>query len=142
MISRIIVIAAILTGTSVGAKLEVDLAVESVVRNRLESGQVEAKKRQATIRDLFGEAGCSPGEQRVDKNSANVICTLPGQSTSSIVVGGHFDFAEHGTGMVDDWSGTALLPSLYQALKSRPHQHTYVFVAFAAEERGLVGSSR
>jgi hypothetical protein len=35
-----------------------------------------------------------------------------------------------------------LLPSLYHALKSRPRQHTYVFVAFAGEERGLVGSSR
>ena len=34
------------------------------------------------------------------------------------------------------------MPSLYQSLKSRPRQHTYVFVAFAAEESGLVGSSR
>jgi Zn-dependent M28 family amino/carboxypeptidase len=58
------------------------------------------------------------------------------------VVGGHFDFADHGKGIVDDWSGASLLPSLYQALKSRPRQHTYVFVAFAAEEQGLVGSAR
>lgn len=40
------------------------------------------------------------------------------------------------------WSGASLLPSLYQSLKSQPRQHTYVFIAFAGEERGLVGSSK
>ena len=78
----------------------------------------------------------------MDKNSGNVICTLPGQTRSTIVIGGHFDFVETGEGIVDDWSGASLLPSLYQALKSRPRRHTFVFVAFAAEERGMVGSSR
>ena len=58
------------------------------------------------------------------------------------MIGAHFDFAEHGQGMVDDWSGAALLPSLYPALKGTPRRHTFVFVAFAEEERGLVGSSR
>ena len=78
----------------------------------------------------------------MDKKSGNVICTLPGQTSSTIIIGGHFDFADEGTGIVDDWSGASLLPSLYQALKSRPRRHTFVFVAFTAEERGLVGSSR
>jgi Zn-dependent M28 family amino/carboxypeptidase len=67
---------------------------------------------------------------------------LPGKTNSTIVIGGHFDFITRGRGIVDDWSGVALLPSLYQALKSRPRQHTYVFVAFAAEETGPFGSSR
>ena len=78
----------------------------------------------------------------MDKKSGNVICTLPGQTSSTIIIGGHFDFADEGTGIVDDWSGASLLPSLYQALKSRPRRHTFVFVAFTAEERGLVGSYR
>ncbi len=44
---------------------------------------------------------------------------------------------------MDDWSGAALLPSLYQSLKLTEHRkHTYEFVAFTAEERGLVGSTR
>ena len=42
---------------------------------------------------------------------------------------------------MDDWSGTSLLPSLYTALKEQKRRHTYVFVAFASEERGLVGSA-
>ena len=60
---------------------------------------------------------------------------------STIVIGGHFDYADQGKGIVDDWSGASLLPSLYQSLKEQKRKHTYVFVAFAAEERGLVGST-
>ncbi len=123
-------------------KLAVSLAPETLVKARLESGAVASRQRQTAIRDLFSDAGCSVEEQRIDKNSGNVICTLPGQTDSTIVAGGHFDFVDRGAGIVDDWSGTSLLPSLYQALKSLPRRHTYVFVAFAAEERGLVGSSR
>jgi len=120
----------------------VDLADQSLIRNRLESGAVRLRQRQTAIRDLFHDAGCAAEEQRVDKNFGNVICTLPGQTSSVIAVGGHFDFVEAGKGIVDDWSGTSLLPSLYAALKGQPRQHTFVFIAFAAEERGLVGSSR
>jgi hypothetical protein len=137
-----VVVAVLLTPYCLAEKLEVDLVVQALVKNRLDSGAVGHRERQAALRDLFSDAGCSVEEQRVDKNSANVICTLAGQTSSTIVVGGHFDFADHGKGIVDDWSGASLLPSLYQALKGRPRLHTYVFVAFAAEEQGLVGSSR
>lgn len=131
-----------LAGSCLAETLVVDLVDKPLIRNRLESGAVGLRQRQATIRDLFRDAGCSAEEQRIDKNFGNVICTLPGQTSSAIAIGGHFDFVEAGKGIVDDWSGASLLPSLYQALKSRPRQHTFVFVAFAAEERGLVGSSR
>ncbi|MEO8127373.1 MAG: DUF4910 domain-containing protein [Bryobacteraceae bacterium] len=113
-----------------------------MVKTRLDAGVVDAKERQATIRQLFADAGCAVEEQAVDKKNANVICTLPGETSSTIVIGGHFDFADHGQGIIDDWSGTALLPSLYQALKGRPRRHTYTFIAFASEEKGLVGSTR
>jgi Zn-dependent M28 family amino/carboxypeptidase len=138
---RIPVVAALLASPCLAAKLEVDLVVETLVKSRLENGVVKRRQRQATIRELFADAGCVADDQPVDKDSGNVICTLPGETDSTIVVGGHFDFADRGQGIVDDWSGTALLPSLYQALKSRPRSHSYVFVAFAAEERGLVGSA-
>jgi len=120
----------------------VDLAVESLVRDRLESGAVEPRRREAAIRDLFRDAGCSSEVERVARSIDNVMCALPGQTSATIVVGGHYDFVEPGQGIVDDWSGVSLLPSLYQALKSRPRRHTFLFVAFAEEERGLVGSTR
>ena len=118
------------------------VGAEGLIRDRLESGAVKAREREAAIQRLFSDVGCATDEQKIDKHSGNVICTLPGQTSATIVVGGHFDFADRGQGIIDDWSGASLLPSLYQALKSRPRQHTYVFVAFAAEERGLVGSRR
>jgi len=130
------------TAFCLATPLEVALVDQAVVKERLERGEVAAGERQSRIRDLFQEAGCTIEEQQVDKHSGNVICTLPGQTDSAIVVGAHFDFGEHGTGMVDNWSGTSLLPSLYQALKNRPRQHTYVFVAFAAQKRQYLGSWR
>ena len=141
-ISRTAVVAALFTGFCLAQTLELDLVDPQLVRTRLASGGVGPRQRQAKIEDLFHDVGCPVEEQRVDKKSGNVICTLPGQTSSTIIIGGHFDFADEGTGIVDDWSGASLLPSLYQALKSRPRRHTFVFVAFTAEERGLVGSSR
>lgn len=49
--------------------------------------------------------------------------------------GRHFDFIERGQGIVDDWRGASLVPSLYQALANPKRHHTYAFVAAAAEER-------
>lgn len=141
-ISRTAAVAVLLAGFGLAQNLYVDRVVETVVQKRLSSGEVKPQQRQAAIRDLFTEVGCSVEEQAIDKRSGNVICTLPGQTTSSIVIGGHFDFVDRGRGIVDDWSGVSLLPSLYESLKSRHHQHTYVFVAFAGEERGLVGSTQ
>lgn len=135
-------VAALLAGSCLAQTLEVDLVDQPVVKERLASGAVGSRRRQAKIRDLFEDVGCPVEEQRVYRESGNVICTLPGQTNPVIAVGGHFDFAEEGKGIVDDWSGASLLASLYQALKSRPRQHTFVFIAFAAEEQGLVGSSR
>jgi Zn-dependent M28 family amino/carboxypeptidase len=70
----------------------------------------------------------------------NIICTLPGELSSTMVVGAHFDMAERGMGVVDNWSGASLLPSIYQALALRPRRHTFIFVGFSGEELGLIGS--
>ena len=71
----------------------------------------------------------------------NLICVLPGQTDAKIIVGGHFDFVDRGRGVVDNWSGCSLLPSLYQSLKAFPRKHTLVFIAFTDEEKGMVGSA-
>ena len=56
------------------------------------------------------------------------------------MVGAHFDLEEAGDGVVDNWSGTSLLPSLYQGIAGLPRRHTFRFVAFSGEEKGQVGS--
>ncbi len=65
---------------------------------------------------------------------------LPGRSDRVIIVGAHFDRVADGDGVVDNWSGASLLPSLYEAVKLEPRRHTYIFVGFTDGEEGEVGS--
>jgi hypothetical protein len=115
-----------------------------VIEGRLKRYGKNNAERKAALVQLFGEAGCAEGcltEQPVPKiPQPNVVCTLPGKSDSVIVVGAHFDMVDVGKGVVDNWSGAALLVSLYESVKSEPRSHTFVFVGFTAEEAGLIGS--
>jgi Iap family predicted aminopeptidase len=115
------------------------------IQQRLETVTGKAADRRARLEDLFREAGCTGDamtSQIVPRSKQpNVICTLAGSGPGTIVVGGHHDFIDRGTGAVDDWSGTALLPSLYQTMAGKPRKHTFIFIGFAAEEIGLHGSA-
>jgi Zn-dependent M28 family amino/carboxypeptidase len=68
---------------------------------------------------------------------------LSSASTSDkvIIVGAHFDYVSAGNGVVDNWSGASLLPSLYQAIKIEPRKHSYIFIGFTDEEEGEIGSA-
>ncbi len=50
-------------------------------------------------------------------------------------------WTDFGDGVVDNWTGASLLPSLLYSLSAQPRRHTFVFVGFSAEEKGLVGSA-
>lgn len=63
------------------------------------------------------------------------------RTQATIVVGAHFDHVSQGDGIVDNWSGASLLPSLFQSLAGSPRKHTFVFIGFTGEEEGLVGSA-
>lgn len=101
-------------------------------------------KRELRLQSMFEEAGCKGDnlvEQRVKHAQApNLICTLPGDSPIQIVVGGHFDFVDRGKGVIDNWSGSSLLPSLFEDMHAAHRRHTFVFIGFTNEEAGLVGS--
>ena len=75
---------------------------------------------------------------------ANVIGVLPSanpNNQSKIVVGAHFDTVSNSSGADDNGSGTALLLEVARALSQFKFNCTIEFVAFNAEEVGLVGSS-
>lgn len=118
---------------------------QSVIEERLRQYAGENRQRADTIERLFQESGCQGEqlrEQSVEDSVApNVICILPGRSKNRIIVGAHFDHVPKGDGVVDNWSGAALLPSLYESLSSIPREHTYIFIGFTDEEKGYVGSS-
>lgn len=115
-----------------------------VVEARLRKYTGDNKQREGTLKEMFTEAGCDDKHLSEDpvKGSklSNVICFLPGSSDKVIIVGAHFDRVAAGDGVVDNWSGASLLPSLYEAVKLEPHRHTYIFIGFTDEEQGEIGS--
>ncbi len=117
---------------------------QSVIQQRLERVPRKLSDRRTALESLFRDVGCA-GEQFTEERvpgspAPDMICRLPGETGNEILVGGHYDSIEAGMGAIDDWSGSSLLPSLYQSLKSEPRHHRFVFVGFAGEERGLLGS--
>ncbi len=74
------------------------------------------------------------------KTARNIIATKRGASDDVIVLGAHFDSVELGAGANDNGSGVAVLLELARALSQKSSKSTLVFVAFDAEEIGLVGS--
>jgi hypothetical protein len=125
-------------------KLQFSAVKQESVEARLRRVAMKNSEREATLRAIFEEAGCAAPrlqEQPVKhERLPNVVCTLPGETDGMVIASGHFDHVELGTGAVDDWSGVSLLPSLYQSLATHPRKHTFVFVGFSGEERGMVGS--
>jgi putative aminopeptidase FrvX len=117
---------------------------QELIESRLRRYTRDNAGRETNLKRAFAEAGCGGerlSEQPVKRQKLpNVICTLPGTSDSVIVIGAHFDHVERGDGVVDDWSGAGLLPSLFESLNGEPRKHTFVFIGFAAEEQGLAGS--
>ena len=136
----------LLYATAGVAAIRFELLDRNTVIARLKSCPKDDLERQAKLVTYFGEAGCTGPALTLDRVShskfANVICTLPGSSPEEIVVGAHFDHAERGAGAVDNWSGASFLPSLYQPLAAGPRKHTFIFVGFWGEERGLLGSQQ
>lgn len=121
-----------------------DPVSREVVEARLGKYIGKNKQREATLKQMFAEAGCDDqhiSEQAVKGSKLpNVICLLPGSSDRVIIVGAHFDRVSEGDGVVDNWSGASLLPSLYESVKREPRKHTYIFIGFTDEEQGEVGS--
>jgi Iap family predicted aminopeptidase len=131
-------------GVSPSQKPEVDTLPRAVIEQRLAAFSTTDAKRHAGLKKLFEDAGCL-GQHLTDRavkgeRIPNLECTLPGATDSVIIVGAHFDFRGDGQGVADNWSGAALLPSLFEGLAALPRRHTFKFVGFTEEEKGLVGS--
>lgn len=124
--------------------VQVNFLPQDLIEQRLGAYTTKNATREPAMRTLFENAGCKAdalSEVRVKgTKSPNLICTVMGTTDSVIVVGAHFDLIEKGHGVVDNWSGVSLLPSFYQGLADSGRKHTFVLVAFAGEEQGLLGS--
>ncbi|HTM40944.1 MAG TPA: M28 family peptidase [Terriglobales bacterium] len=125
------------------AGLSFQAVKREVVEQRLASFSRDNTQREAILKKMFTDLGCADHltEEQVEHlKQPDLICVLPGRTNQTIVVGAHFDHVLVGDGVVDNWSGASLLPSLYQGLRTEPRQHTFIFVAFTGEEKGELGS--
>jgi hypothetical protein len=70
----------------------------------------------------------------------NVVAELRGQSEEAIVVSAHYDSVWRGPGVVDNATGVEGMRRVAEQLAGHGHMRSLIFIAFAAEEIGLVGS--
>jgi hypothetical protein len=115
---------------------------QQVLEERLKRGAGNNKQREAALRTLFEEADCPEIVAQAPKGLSrpNVLCTLAGEEKFTIVVGAHYDKVPRGEGIIDNWSGASLLPSLFESLRQTQRRLTFVFAGFSGEEEGLRGS--
>lgn len=115
-----------------------------VIEERLHRVTDKTADREQTLYELFESAGCKDAmldEQPVKgSRTPNIVCTLAGTEGTRVVVGAHYDKVSAGHGVIDNWSGASLLPSLFESLHGKPRRQTFVFIGFTDEEKGLVGS--
>jgi Iap family predicted aminopeptidase len=115
-----------------------------VLEERLQRAHPKVWERYQRLRDLFRDAGCTELREQKVKGSKepNLICPVAGtgEAPRRIVVGAHYDCAG-GDGIIDNWTGAVLLPILAEFMREKPRRHSFEFVGFAAEEKGLLGSN-
>ena len=105
-------------------------------------GNVERMKALIALFKLGGATDADIVLQDAGRGQSNVIVTKKGRTDRVIVVGAHYDAVSEGQGVIDNWTGSTLVSNLYQALHGVETDATIVFIGFAREEEGLVGSAK
>jgi hypothetical protein len=100
-------------------------------------------ERERVLVELFERAGARREDirlQDVGRGRNNIYVVKPGSGDRVIVVGGHHDKVHRGAGTIDNWTGATMVANLYQAMRDLATDATIVFIGFAREEEGLLGS--
>lgn len=100
-------------------------------------------ERERVLVELFERGGASRSEihlQDAGRGRNNIYVVKPGKTDRIVVVGGHHDKVSRGAGTIDNWTGATMVANLYQAMRDVVTDATIVFVGFAREEEGLLGS--
>lgn len=99
------------------------------------------------ILSVFTALGYSPENQPFTAEagnqtitSANVVAVKHGDSAQEILVGAHYDSSAAGPGADDNASGVAVMLEVAKLVQNISTPYTIRFIAFGAEESGLLGS--
>jgi Iap family predicted aminopeptidase len=74
------------------------------------------------------------------RTERNVVAEVAGRSEDAIVVSAHHDSVWRGPGVIDNATGLEGIRRLAERFGGGGHSHRLLFVAFAAEEIGCIGS--
>jgi hypothetical protein len=133
----------LLCGAGLAQKVQFAPAEKSVVLERMKAIPESNQKRAERLRELFTEAGCWGSflvEQKVEgAETPNIICRLGSGEGNMVIVGAHYDRSSPQRPL-DNWSGASLLPVLYQGLRKKKRNHSFLFVAFADRDNDPVGA--
>jgi aminopeptidase S len=129
---------------SAGATPDTDAAarVLSTV-TAIAAGDDSAARRDgivAALRAIGVEPALEPFGS-APRHGVNIVVTVPGVDTRTILVGAHYDRVAVGRGAVDNGASCAALIELIRATRASPlSRATLTFVFFDREETGLEGS--
>lgn len=82
----------------------------------------------------------SEGTYLPDFTAHNVVATLPGASSDTVIACAHFDSVPGSPGAIDNASGVQVVFDIACRLAGRKPERTIKFIAFGAEEDFLLGS--
>ena len=128
------------------SQLDFRLLDKDLIEKHLKEFSRDNAKRESIVKEWFAEEGCKDSnlvEQSLEqKLPPNVICIVPGETSSVILVGAHTDHVtSFGEGVVDNWTSASLLPGLLYSLSGKVRHHTFIYIGFSAEEKGMLGSA-
>lgn len=139
--TRLVTLALMVQLAAAGAfSQSINISTEEELKAALQKTPCKDDDRQAAVGDLFQSVGADKSDIVVQEKVGNVVITKPGKTKEVVIVGAHFDKTAAGCGVIDNWSGIVILANLYKTIKPLNTQKTFMFVGFAKEERGLVGS--
>lgn len=127
-----------------GARPEGAIPSDEDMHGRMDRLPSTNPERAKYMIDLFKLGGATDADivlQDAGRGRNNIIVTKKGKTDRVIVVGGHYDQVSEGLGKIDNGTGATMVANLYQALNGTETDATIVFVAFAREEEGLLGSA-
>ena len=124
----------IFCGITAAQKVQFSPADKGVVLQGMKTVPESNRERAMRLRELFTQAGCDGflSEQKLENSETpNIVCRLGTGENDLVIVGAHYERASSPQRPLDNWSGAALLPVLYQSLRERKRTHSFLFVAFA-----------
>ncbi|MEL6360484.1 MAG: M20/M25/M40 family metallo-hydrolase [Pseudomonadota bacterium] len=117
--------------------------VEKVPTAALSNPDADQLARAIAYADGPVEVFLKIGTETIDAvTSGNVIAEIPGETDELIVIGGHLDSWDLGTGAVDDGAGVAITVAaakLIDEMRGKPRR-TIRVIMWGAEEVGLLGA--